>query len=110
MILNAYATLFIATRLLLHRRMVIACVQDKALATQHTHIIGILLESAAVNLPVTFVAVIVIGVGDALGNTMLAIVGASQVSQSLFLVWSGLLKKLSLGACNNSHYLSNGPG
>ena len=56
--LNVYATIFITTRLLLHRRMIMRWTRDKALVTRHIYIVGILLESAALNLPITTAAII----------------------------------------------------
>ncbi len=76
--LNIYATIFITTRLLLHRRMVMACVKDKALTTQHVYIIGILLESAIVNLPVTIITAV--WIATPLEQVALPIAAASQVS------------------------------
>jgi hypothetical protein len=52
-LLNLYATIFISTRLLLHRQRIIANLGNSALTVQHIYIVGILLESAAINLPVT---------------------------------------------------------
>ncbi len=77
-ILNIYATIFITTRLLLHRRIVMACAQDKALTAQHIYIIGILLESAVVNLPITIVTAV--WIGSPLEQVALPISAASQVS------------------------------
>lgn len=78
MVLNTYATLFLTIRLLLHRRMVMACAQDKALAARHIYIVGILLESAAVNLPVVIAAVT--RLGESYAVDIILIAAAGQVS------------------------------
>lgn len=48
--------------------------------TQHIYIIGILLESAAINVPVTLICAVGVGVGFTIEDTMLPIAVASQVS------------------------------
>lgn len=81
-VLNIYATLFISTRLLLHRRMIMTRLGSTVSTAQHIRIIGILLESAAINLPVTVTCAVGagVGIGSILEATMLPIAVGSQVS------------------------------
>ncbi len=56
--LSVYATLFLTIRLLAHRKLMIACQGDKVLTGQHLRIVTILLESAAVNIPIATATVV----------------------------------------------------
>lgn len=82
--LNLYATLFISIRLLLHRRMITAHLGTTVGTAQHIYIVGILLESAAINVPVTFACAVSVGIGTTLEDVMLPIAVASQVSRGFF--------------------------
>ncbi|KAF9440947.1 hypothetical protein P691DRAFT_800801, partial [Macrolepiota fuliginosa MF-IS2] len=55
-LVNMFTTCYITTCLLLHKRMVGAAFGENAPTDQHLRIISILLESAAIGVPVTVVA------------------------------------------------------
>ncbi len=81
-ILNLYAASFITIRLLVHRRLVLATrIGNNEVSTvQHLYIIGILLESAAINVPVAIAAAVGIGTGRAFVETVMTpAIAASQV-------------------------------
>lgn len=82
--LNLYATCFITIRLLVHRRLVKTRLgNNEAVTAHHLHIIGILLESAAINVPVAIVAAVGMGTGRAFIETVLTpTICASQVCWS----------------------------
>lgn len=85
LLLNLYATIFISTRLLLHRRAVKAHLGNSAPTTQHVYIVGILLESAAINIPVAAACAISIGSGRTLlESALLPVAVANQVSDPAF--------------------------
>lgn len=66
-ILNFFGTTNIVVRLLLHRRSLIAALgQSSVLTKPHGRISGILLESAALNIPVTLLAIPCVFVGKAI--------------------------------------------
>lgn len=77
--LNVYATLFITTRLLAHRKMVITAMGNKILVARHLQIVTILLESAAVNLPITIATAVGLVTGKTFGGVIGPIAAPSQV-------------------------------
>ncbi len=56
--LSVYATLFLTIRLLAHRMLVTAYQGSKALMKQRLRIVTILLESAAINVPIAIAAAV----------------------------------------------------
>ncbi|KAF9447977.1 hypothetical protein P691DRAFT_670379 [Macrolepiota fuliginosa MF-IS2] len=72
---NIYGTAFITIRLLRHRRMARICFGDKTSMARHHGIVGILVESAAINIP--------IAICTAVGN-----MGVKSVSLSWSIVYS----------------------
>lgn len=77
--LTVYATLFLTTRLLAHRKLTIACQGDKTLTKQHLRIITILLESAAINVPMAIASAVGIKNDEVFGTTVGFVVPPSQV-------------------------------
>ncbi|KAF9447979.1 hypothetical protein P691DRAFT_781638 [Macrolepiota fuliginosa MF-IS2] len=57
-LMNIYGTAFITIHLLRHRRMARICFGDKAPMSRYHNIVGILLESAAINVPVAICAAV----------------------------------------------------
>jgi hypothetical protein len=57
-ILNLFATGYIVTRLLLHRQKLINLYGQQFSTSQYTRISSILLESSAINAPITIIAVV----------------------------------------------------
>lgn len=55
-LLNLYTAIFITYRLLRHRNATISSLGDRARTGRHLHMIGIVLQSAALNVPVTIAA------------------------------------------------------
>lgn len=78
--LNIYATLFIAIRLIRHRRLAIVCFGSAALTMQHLRIVGILLESAAINVPILLAAVVGAVTQQVYGTFLFGIAVTCQVS------------------------------
>ncbi|KAF9450592.1 hypothetical protein P691DRAFT_453596 [Macrolepiota fuliginosa MF-IS2] len=85
-LLNLYSTVFIATRLLLHRRMIVNTLGRAAPEMHHLRIVTILLESAAINIPITIVAAVGFAFGRVLGNVALPIVTACQSFASVLIL------------------------
>src|SRR5690349_16450674 len=77
--LNIYATIFLATRLLAHRKLVAACLGNKAPVMGHLSIATILLESAAINVPIAIATAVGLGTGQIFGEIMVFIAPPSQV-------------------------------
>ncbi|KAF5362142.1 hypothetical protein D9756_002548 [Leucocoprinus leucothites] len=69
-LINLYAAAFIITRLLLHKRMTMARLGDRIPMGQHLRLISIVLQSAVLNVPVTFAALVCIVSGDASYNVL----------------------------------------
>lgn len=51
----------------------------------HTRVVGMLLESAAINVPITIIAVVGIATWSTYGDFMMSVVVPGQVSRVLFL-------------------------
>ncbi|KAF9440948.1 hypothetical protein P691DRAFT_685722 [Macrolepiota fuliginosa MF-IS2] len=85
-LLNLYTTIFIATRLLLHRRMVIACFGTTAPTNRHLQIVTILLESAAINVPVTIIAATGLVIDTIPGKIAIPIAFACQSFASVLIL------------------------
>ncbi|KAF5349622.1 hypothetical protein D9756_008976 [Leucocoprinus leucothites] len=81
-ILNIYATLFITIRLFSYRKVVKTLIGGKADTSRYLDIVNILLESAAINVPITIAAAVGIGLGALFGViiTPVAIVGQAFAS------------------------------
>ncbi|KAF9442951.1 hypothetical protein P691DRAFT_764730 [Macrolepiota fuliginosa MF-IS2] len=84
-LLNVFATCFIITRLLLHRRMLVACFGEATPDIGHLRIVNILIESAAINIPITVVGVIGLAVGPIFGDIVGAIAVACQSFASVLI-------------------------
>lgn len=79
-ILNIFATLNIVIRLFLHRRSVIAAFgQSSILARGHESVLGTLLESAVLNIPVTLPAIALLLTGKETSNIGMVVVVHGQV-------------------------------
>lgn len=81
-VLNIYAALFIAIRLLSYTKVVKTLVGGKADTSRYLDIVNILLESAAINVPITIAAAVGIGLGELFGYiiTPVAVVGQAFAS------------------------------
>ncbi len=78
--LTAYATLFLTTCLLAHRRKVMRAYQGEgALTNQHLHIVTILLESAVINIPITIATAVGLRSDQAFSYVVGSVVPSSQV-------------------------------
>lgn len=77
--LTVYATLFLTIRLLAHRKLLIASQGGRALTKQPLRIITILLESAAVNIPIVTATAVGLRTSKTLSNIIGYIVPPSQV-------------------------------
>ncbi|KAF9442965.1 hypothetical protein P691DRAFT_764715 [Macrolepiota fuliginosa MF-IS2] len=86
-VINLYATVFIALRLLQHRRMLMACLGPEVQTKRHVYILGLLLESAVINVPVALAAAIGLCIPGALFSPAMApIVGSSQAFASVLII------------------------
>jgi hypothetical protein len=78
-ILNLFATGYIVTRLLIHRRKLIYLYGQQFSISQHNSIVSILLESSVINAPIAIIAVVQLYT-PAFGTNFLPLVLACQVS------------------------------
>lgn len=79
-LINLFGTINIVVRLLLHRRLMIATFgRSPTLSKYHIRISGILLESAALNIPVTLLVITCLFVGRSLTQIAMTIVAHGQV-------------------------------
>ncbi|KAF9445811.1 hypothetical protein P691DRAFT_777320 [Macrolepiota fuliginosa MF-IS2] len=86
-VINLYATIFIIFRLLQHRRMLIACLGTKVQTKRHVYIIGLLLESAIINVPIALAAAIGLWIPGALFSPVIGpIVGSGQAFGSVLII------------------------
>ncbi|KAF5349528.1 hypothetical protein D9756_009017 [Leucocoprinus leucothites] len=87
-VLNLYATVFLTSRLLLYRRMVMISFgeSEKALASHHLHLTNILLQSAVVNVPVAVAAAIGIGADQGFGFSTGIPAAPSQALGSILII------------------------
>ncbi|KAF9445801.1 hypothetical protein P691DRAFT_830567 [Macrolepiota fuliginosa MF-IS2] len=93
-VLNTYASLFIAVRMLQYRRIMIRCIGAGAPAARYVYIVGLLLESAAINVPVAFAAAIGLCVpGTIFGPAMGPVVGSGQALASILIIHQVALGK-----------------
>lgn len=79
--LNLFTTVFIISRLILYRRMVknsFGVRREEHL--HHTRVVGMLLESAAINVPITVIALVGIATWSSYGDFMMSVVTPGQVS------------------------------
>ncbi|KAF9444486.1 hypothetical protein P691DRAFT_778218 [Macrolepiota fuliginosa MF-IS2] len=107
--LNIYATIFITTLLLVHGQMVKRCLGNTASrglgsTPQHLPLVAILLESAAINVPVTIVVAIGIGAGEDFGAIVTPSALASQALASVLII-----HQVALGRAFN-HRREENPG
>ncbi len=80
LVLISYATLFLTTRLLAHRKLMVAYQGDEVpLTKRHLRIVTILLESAAINIPIAIAAIIGITNDKAFGIALGLVVPPAQV-------------------------------
>ncbi|KAF9443627.1 hypothetical protein P691DRAFT_401390 [Macrolepiota fuliginosa MF-IS2] len=77
---NLCGTAFIATRLLQHRQMTRDFFKDKAPTARHGNIVGILLESAAINVPVA--------ICEAVGNMIMSTSSSKTTYGVWFIIYS----------------------
>ncbi|KAF9440949.1 hypothetical protein P691DRAFT_800803, partial [Macrolepiota fuliginosa MF-IS2] len=91
-LLNVFATCFIAIRLLLHRRTLVSYFGEAAPGAKHLRTVNILVESAAINIPVTIAGVVGIAVDPELGDIVGAIAVACQSFASVL-----ILHRIALG-------------
>ncbi|KAF5347731.1 hypothetical protein D9756_009051 [Leucocoprinus leucothites] len=75
---NVFATCFIVTRLIQHRRMIIERFGDRAPPLRHLHIASMILQSAAVNVPTSILAAVGIAPNQVLGWVTAPIAVACQ--------------------------------
>lgn len=78
-LLNLFSTFYITIRLLLHRRMVIKYFGPEVPTPQHLGVVAILLQAAAINVPITVAGAIGIGGGELYGLIVATIALACQV-------------------------------
>lgn len=84
--LNVYAPLFLATRLLAHRKLAITPQGEKVWGMRHLPIVTILLQSAAINVPITIATAIGLGTGKPFGDVLGPIISPSQVCAKIVCV------------------------
>ncbi len=90
--LSVYATLFLTIRLLAHRKLMIACQEDKRPTKQHLRIVTILLQSAAINVPI----VIATAVGLRTGKGFVAVTGLISAPSQVCGDWFSTYRILML--------------
>lgn len=78
-VINLYTTIFISLRLLLHQQTVARSFGTKRLPARYLYIIYVLLQSAAVNVPIAITTAVGVWLGLGWGLVMIPIAGASQV-------------------------------
>lgn len=93
-LLNLLAPTYLTVRLLIHKRMVLKQYGNEAPVGQHLQTVCILLESAALNLPVAIIGIVGIGNGQYFGWVVQAVSVVIQVSQPVFLCDSKVLTLL----------------
>lgn len=102
-VINLYATVFISLRLLIHRRTMVGSLGAGAFPARYWHIISILWQSAAINVPITATAAVALELGSEwadFGNAMIPVAGASQVCQIImFSTTVRRLTKTHSGSC-----------
>lgn len=81
-VLNVYATAFLITALLRYRTVHVKCFGKKASTSHHLHLTSILLESAAINVPVVIASAIGMGLNQEFGTIIFIAVVPSQVCHS----------------------------
>ncbi|KAF5349662.1 hypothetical protein D9756_008964 [Leucocoprinus leucothites] len=85
-VLNTYAALFIAIRLLNYRKTIMALTGRKADTSRYLHIINILLESAAINVPITIAAAVGIGFNKFFGTVIIPVAVVGQAFASVIVI------------------------
>jgi len=86
-LLALYSTSFISIRLLLHRRMLNSYLGEHVVTTRHLHIVGILLESAAINIPVTIAGAIGIATSQIFGRIIISIAVECQCFAAVLILY-----------------------
>ncbi|KAJ3570544.1 hypothetical protein NP233_g4329 [Leucocoprinus birnbaumii] len=81
-VLNIYATLFIAIRLFNYRRITMSLLGSNVDTSRYLDIINILLESAAINVPLTIAAAVGIGLNAFFGAIIAPVAVVGQVTTS----------------------------
>lgn len=85
-VLNIYATLFITIRLLDYRKTVMTLLGGKADTSRYLHIVSILLESAAINVPITIAAAVGIGLNALFGVIIAPVAIVGQAFASVIII------------------------
>ncbi|KAF5349727.1 hypothetical protein D9756_008956 [Leucocoprinus leucothites] len=85
-VLNIYATLFITSRLLSHRKLTMKLIGGNADTSRHLYIVSILLESAAINVPITIAAAVGIGLVEFFGAVIAPIAVVGQAFASVIII------------------------
>ncbi|KAF7763962.1 hypothetical protein Agabi119p4_8499 [Agaricus bisporus var. burnettii] len=92
--LNLFTTVFIISRLILYRRMVknsFGVRREEHL--HHTRVVGMLLESAAINVPITVIALVGIATWSSYGDFMMSVVTPGQSFASVLVMYQVALGK-----------------
>lgn len=97
-LLNLVAPAYLIVRLLLHRRVVISKWGSGAPVAQHLRTVCILLESAALNLPVAIVGIVGIGYDKYFGWVVQAVCVVTQSFASVL-----ILHQVALGKATSQH-------
>ncbi|KAF9449278.1 hypothetical protein P691DRAFT_854360 [Macrolepiota fuliginosa MF-IS2] len=86
---NIYGTFFITIRLLQHRQMARACLGDKVPVARYHRIMSILLESAAINVPIAIFAAVgnLASVDSPLWAIVFSIVFPSQALTTILIIY-----------------------
>ncbi|KAJ3570553.1 hypothetical protein NP233_g4331 [Leucocoprinus birnbaumii] len=86
--LNAYATMFIAVRLLKHKKsLMVSIAREQVKSSRHLeHIVRIFLESAAINVPIAIVTAVGVSSNSVLGSIMTTIMFTCQTLSSIIII------------------------
>ncbi|KAJ3561676.1 hypothetical protein NP233_g10052 [Leucocoprinus birnbaumii] len=85
-ILNVHATGLITIRLINYRRLIITCVGRNTDVSYSNDMVGILLESAAINVPVTIAVAVGLGLRARFGSIIVPVAVASQAFASILII------------------------
>lgn len=77
--INTYATVFISLCLFLRQRAMVESLGVKGFPARYLHIISVLLQSAAINVPIAITTAVGLWLEIYLGTAMIPVAGASQV-------------------------------
>lgn len=82
--LGVYAPVFLATRLLAHRKLATTPRGEKVWGMRHLPLVTILLQSAAINVPITIATAIGLGTGKVFSDVLGLLSSPSQVCDKSF--------------------------